>query len=423
VKLPSRDIQVLAVGQALSSTVVSLLTTVSSLAGAMLAPHPALSTVPVMATVAGTLAMIYPASMIMARLGRRSGFMLKAVLGAAGSVAGLAGLAAASFWLFVLGTLLLGLFNSFSQYYRFAAIDAAPAPQDRAGAMATVTAAGVVGGVAGPFLAAQFPSLGLPAVYSNAFVALLLLCGLLGASQAFLSPALGRRAAAPAPGGPASPSAASAAAPPAAPPAPSPAVPPALLKRPAFLYTSLICAAGFSIMTLTMNAAPLSMKQCGIQLPGASLALQVHFASMYLPSLFNPLIVRRIGAAGLVRAGILLYIAGGLLAALAGENLALYIVELGLSGIGWNFMFNGGTLLLADTYAEHEKARAQGLNSLLVYGANLLASLAAGVLLAYYSWQVVNAICLPLLGACLWLLGRAGLQARPAPGGAGTVKG
>src|SRR5262245_35962047 len=130
-QMPSRDIQVLAVGQALSSTVISLLTTVSSLTGAVLAPHPALSTLPVTATVAGTLAMIYPASVIMGRLGRRGGFMLKAALGGIGALGCLAGATYQSFALFLLGALSLGLFNSFSQYYRFAAIDAASHPEER----------------------------------------------------------------------------------------------------------------------------------------------------------------------------------------------------------------------------------------------------------------------------------------------------
>ena len=63
--MPSRDVIILSVGQALTSTVVSLLTSVSSLSGAYLAPSRSLATVPVTATVLGTLLMIYPASTLM----------------------------------------------------------------------------------------------------------------------------------------------------------------------------------------------------------------------------------------------------------------------------------------------------------------------------------------------------------------------
>src|ERR1700761_3236569 len=110
--MPSRDIVVLAIGQALTSTVVSLLTSVSSLSGAYLAPTPALSTVPVTASVLGTLIMIYPASALMGRLGRRGGFMFKAGIGILGGVVCALALVAASFLLLIAGTFLLGLFSA-----------------------------------------------------------------------------------------------------------------------------------------------------------------------------------------------------------------------------------------------------------------------------------------------------------------------
>src|SRR5690349_17680912 len=148
----SRNLLILAIGQALSSTVISLLTSVSSLSGAFLAPSMSLSTVPVTATALDTLSMIYPASFIMQRLGRRGGFVFKSAVGLVGGAVCVVALQTAMFALLVVGTFLLGIFSAFSQYYRFAAIDAAPDPAKRASAVATVTGAGVVGGILGPFL-------------------------------------------------------------------------------------------------------------------------------------------------------------------------------------------------------------------------------------------------------------------------------
>jgi MFS family permease len=99
---PSKDMLVLAVGQALTGTVTSLLTSVSSLSGALLAPSPPFSTLPVTATVLGTLLMIYPASALMGRLGRRGGFMFKAGVGVVGGAVCALGLVAASFSVLVL---------------------------------------------------------------------------------------------------------------------------------------------------------------------------------------------------------------------------------------------------------------------------------------------------------------------------------
>jgi MFS family permease len=168
-----------------------------------------------------------------------------------------------------------------------------------------------------------------------------------------------------------------------------------------FIRASVICAAGFAVMTLTMNAAPLSLHLCGYSLPVSSAVLQVHFALMYLPSLLNPALVAAIGLRGLIALGVAASGAGCLLTVLTEQTLAVYAVELALSGLGWNFMFNGGTLLLANTYPPSRRSTAQGLNSLIVYGANVAASLSAGALMAAYGWPIVNLACLPLLAVAL----------------------
>jgi MFS family permease len=380
--MPGRDVVVLAGGQALTSTVVSLLTSVSSLSGAYLAPAPSLSTVPVTATVLGTLLMIYPASALMGRLGRRGGFMFKAGVGVVGGAVCSLGLVAASFTTLIVGTFLLGIFSAFGQYYRFAAIDAARSPAERTSAVAIVTGAGVIGGVAGPFLGGNFADVITAAPYVGAFVVLCLVCVGLAASQSLLSADLGRDTGA----------------------TDQKAAAPKFTLTADFVKASAVCAIGFSVMTLTMNAAPLSLHQCGYSLPTSSMVLQVHFALMYLPSLFNPALVSLIGLRGLVAAGIAASGAGCLLTILPEQTLIVYVFELGLSGIGWNFIFNGGTLLLADTYPASGKTRAQGLNSLFVYGANLLASFSAGALMASYGWPVVNLACLPVLAVAVLAL-------------------
>ena len=394
----SKDIVLLAVGQALTSTVVSLLTSVSSLSGADLAPAPSLSTVPVTATVLGTLLMIYPASTLMGRLGRRGGFMLKAGVGVLGGAVCAFGMTVASFALLVAGTFLLGIFSAFGQYYRFAAIDAARSAAERTTAVAIVTGGGVIGGLAGPFLGGIFGGELTAVPYAGAFIALSFICICLAASQVFLSADLGRDATGPAASAPASGG----------------------VLNVGFAKASAVCAVGFAVMTLTMNAAPLSIHECGYSLPQSSMVLQAHFALMYLPSLFNPVLVGWLGLRGLVAAGVAASALGCVLTAVAEQTLGAYVVELSLSGIGWNFIFNGGTLLLATTYPPAGKTRAQGLNSLFVYSANLLASFSAGALMAAYSWPVVNLVCLPLLVMALLAL-RQGRVTGLAAGTASTA--
>jgi MFS family permease len=392
--MPSKDLIVLAIGQALTGTVMSLLTSVSSLSGAYLAPSPALSTLPVTATVLGALLMIYPASGLMGRLGRRGGFMFKAGIGIVGGMVCFLAMGLQNFAVLVAGAFLLGVFSAFGQYYRFAAIDAAKTPQERTSAVAIVTSAGVVGGIAGPFLGSRFADAFASAPYAGAFVALSIVCVCLAGSQFLLSPDLGRVEAS-------APSASAS----------------RLSLGGDFIKASAICAVGFAVMTLTMNAAPLSMQQCGFALTASSTVLQVHFALMYLPSLFNPVLASWIGLRGLIVLGAFAGAVGCLLTSMTEQTFAVYLVELGLSGIAWNFIFNGGTLLLANTYPAAAKVRAQGLNSLFVYSANLLASFSAGALFASFGWDIVNIACLPLLLAAVLALWPALARKAAIPSG------
>jgi MFS family permease len=337
------------------------------------------------ATVLGTLLMIYPAAELMGRLGRRGGFIFKAVIGIIGGAVCCIGLVIANFAILIAGTFLLGMFIAFGQYYRFAAIDAARNPQQRTSAVAIVTGAGVIGGLAGPFLGSHFADVLASAPYAGAFAALSLVCLCLAASQFLLSTDLGRDAGA----------------------TDARTSAPKFVLDTDFVKASAICAIGFAVMTLTMNAAPLSLRQCGYSLSPSSQVLQVHFALMYLPSFFNPRLVSWVGVRGLIALGVVASAAGCVLTALTEQTLGIYFLELGLSGMGWNFIFNGGTLLVANTYPTSAKIRAQGLNSLLVYAANLVASFSAGALMVSYGWKTVNLVCLPLLvGAVLALRSR-----------------
>lgn len=402
---PSSDMVLLAIGQALSGTVMSLLTSVSSLSGELLAPYASLSTVPVSATVCGTLLMIYPASTIMGRLGRRTGFLLKAIAGIAGGSISAGALLLHSFSILILGTFLLGVFSAFSQYYRFAAMDAARSPDERTRAVAMITGAGVVGGILGPFLGSRFGGvLGVP--YVGSFIALTIVCVAIAISQIFLSPTLGRDQ--PVPSNQRRLSRFGAR------PRPIPGLNESQSPGPGFtlsfdfLAASVLCAVGFSAMTLTMNAAPLSLARDPLCSSSTTVVLQAHFIAMYLPSLFNAALVRRIGLRGLVAAGLVALLLMTISAQILDATPSLYLAQLVLSGIGWNFVFIGGTLLVASTYAPDQKTQAQGINSLIVYGVNVVASLAAGILVARYDWQIVNLSCIPIvLTGALFVLRRS----------------
>ena len=74
-----------------------------------------------------------------------------------------------------------------------------------------------------------------------------------------------------------------------------------------------------------------------------------------------------------------------------------YLIALIFLGLGWNFLFISGTSLLVISYKEEEKFKAQGLNEILVFSTQAIASLSAGFLLSLTSWKAMNLICIPFL--------------------------
>ena len=141
----------LASAQALFQTASVLVMTVGGVAGAVVASRAELATLPVAAMFLGTALCTIPASLWMARAGRRAGFLLGASLGLAGGVVAALGMLHKSLLLLSLGTLLVGAYQAFAQFYRFAAAEVA-SPIFRPKAISLVLAGGVLAALLGPWL-------------------------------------------------------------------------------------------------------------------------------------------------------------------------------------------------------------------------------------------------------------------------------
>src|SRR3546814_2352818 len=120
-----RTVFILASCQALFQIASVLIATVGSLAGALLAPEPSLATLPLAAVTVGTALATVPASLLMGRWGRRPGFLLGTAFGVTGGAMAAGGLYLGSFAFLCLGNMLVGAYQGFAQFYRFAAADAA----------------------------------------------------------------------------------------------------------------------------------------------------------------------------------------------------------------------------------------------------------------------------------------------------------
>jgi MFS family permease len=117
---------------------------------------------------------------------------------------------------------------------------------------------------------------------------------------------------------------------------------------------------------------------------------------MYLPSLVSGTLIARFGARPVMAVG-LAAMAATVVTGSAGNAVGHYSLALVLLGIGWNFLYVGGTTLLVGSYRPAERFRAQGFNDACVFGTAALASLLGGALLLRLGWGGVLTLAVPVL--------------------------
>lgn len=166
-----RNVLILAVCQGLMMISNATMIAESALIGHALAPDKSLATLPLAMQMLGVMATTIPASLLMRRIGRRAGFSVGAAFTIAGAAIATIAILRGSFWLFVLGTTLNGVYNGFAMYYRFAAVDGASEAW-KPKAISYVMAGGVIAAVLGPELAKHTKDLLAPVVFAGSFAAL-----------------------------------------------------------------------------------------------------------------------------------------------------------------------------------------------------------------------------------------------------------
>ena len=360
-----------------------LLVTIGGIVGSRIAPSPNLATLPVSLMVLGTAAMTVPAAMLMQRFGRRFGFCGASVLGLVAALIGAEALGSDAFWGFAAAALGVGATLAFAQQFRFAAAESVT--PERAGQAISLILLGSIGGaLLGPELVARSALLDPERPFRFAMFALAGLHVLAGAMLALLRE--GQQVDAKVDEVPARPLA-------------------EVVRQPLFLTAVAGGVVGQGVMTYLMTATPVSMHVVeGHDIAETAGVIRAHVVAMYAPSLASAVLIGRFGAQRMMAAGVfvmLLTIALGL----SGREVMHYWWALVLLGIGWNFLFVGGTTLLVGTYRSSERFRAQAVNDFSVFGTSAMASLAAGSVMLAFGWVALLVSALPALVAMGLALG------------------
>ena len=378
-----RNVALLAACQALLFTNNSTLIAINGLAGLALAPYVGLATLPVTCWVLGGAIGTMPASLHMKRVGRQRGLTTGTLWGIVGAFICATAIWLQSFWLLCFGTLVWGVYNAYGQYYRFAAADIAP-PDFKATAISLVLAGGLVGGILGPTSSRWTIGLLTPKFMG----AYLVLIGFAIATMVLLryiripTPSAAEQAAT---GRPLSQIAA----------------------QPKFIVAVLSGAIGYGVMNFLMTSTPIAMQTCGHPYGDAAFVISSHIIGMFAPSFVTGPLIKRVGALPVMFVGALLnFVAIGI--ALSGIAVAQFWWSLVILGVGWNFLYIGGTTLLTETYRPEERARAQGTNEQAIFIMMALSSLTSGLTVTTAGWERVNLFALPLVAivaiALVWYM-------------------
>ena len=331
-------------------------------------------TLPLAFMIIGTATTTAPASMLMARVGRKIGFLFGSGMAVFASLLAALGVYQQSFTVFCLAAFLIGCYLAFLQQYRFAVAESV-APDQVPKSLSILMLAGIVAAIIGPEVGRRFSSveglpdfvgsfLGLAVLMAMSFLVLLFFrdTEIKADTVEGVERPLGT-----------------------------------VLRQPTVILAIASAVVGYTIMSLIMTATPVSMHELDQHsLDETTWVVQSHILAMYIPSLFSGFLIARFGVLRIIQSGFILM----LVCVLVGwgrPELMHYFGSMVLLGVGWNFLFLGGTTLLTQSYRVSERFKVQATNDFLIFGLQAVGSLGAGLLLATSGWNGVLAFSLPWL--------------------------
>ena len=345
-----------------------------------------LATLPIAIQITGVASAAIPASYIMSKVGRKIGFLAGTALAIFAALLAAFAIYRESFSAFCVASFLIGNYIAFLQQFRFAVAESV-SPKQVPRSLSVLMLSGIFAAIVGPELGRRFSTVGELPLYVGSFLGM---AGMLSVSFLILlffyrntkiqskdqsSEARPLRQ---------------------------------VFKQPQLILAITSASMGYSVMSLIMTATPLSMHELDHHsLDDTTWVIQSHILAMYIPSFFSGLLISWLGAQRVIRAGLALMVT----CVIIGWGQPAFIHYWGtlvFLGIGWNFLFLGGTTLLTQSYRSSERFKVQALNDFTVFGFQAVGSLSAGVLLATVGWNGVMGFAIPGLTLLIVVLIFAG---------------
>ena len=388
IRCMNRHLLLLAFCQSLFLTNNVTFIAINGLVGLALAPVGWMATLPVTAYVLGSAMAAMPVSWMQAHWGRRRSFQFGLVVAMLACALGAYAVAHRNFWLLLVATVVAGFYAANAALYRFTGPELV-APSYKEKAISYVLAGGIVGAFIGPNLASASRDL-LSVPFAGAYLVLIGVAALALVAVSLIefpphtAPAKGASSGRPLK---------------------------EIARQPVFIVAVTAAALGYGVMNLLMAATPIAMQQCKHPFSSAALVLEWHVLGMFVPSFFTGHLIKRFGALPIMGIGVVLNVVC-VLVALSGVDLMQFLVALAVLGVGWNFLYTGGTTLLTQTYRPEEKNKAQGAMDTCVFSTMMVSSFASGALITTQGWTWLNLGSLVPLAAVAVALAWLALQQR-----------
>jgi MFS family permease len=370
----NKNLWIITASQIFSFTPAPVNVFLSGIIGSSLSPVKSLQTVPTSLMIIGVAVFSFFAAKIMSRIGRKAGFLSAAFFSTLSVLLAAYAVWDENFYLFCLTCFFIGNGMAFTHQYRFAAAESVKRsfiPK----ALSIIMLATIFSALLGPNIANFSKDLINGHLFVGSYLSLAILTFIPVIFLGFYSPKAeplrikeykGRSYF-------------------------------ELISQPRFLQAVTSAAFAYAVMSFLMTATPINMHITeNYSLNKTSIVIQLHIASMFLPSLITGNLLRKFGHSKIIYAGVFFYVLTILLSFLE-PSFFNYLFSLVFLGTGWNFLYLSGTGLLVLSYKEEEKFKAQGFNDILVFSIQALASLSAGYMLSMTSWKTMNLIAIPFL--------------------------
>jgi hypothetical protein len=192
-----------------------------------------------------------------------------------------------------------------------------------------------------------------------------------------------------------------------------------IVRQPVFIVAVLAGAVGYGLMNLLMTATPIAMDLCRHPFAAVAFVIEWHVVGMYAPGFFTGSLIRRFGVLNVILAGVdpRRAVRGR---RAAGNDGRAFPRRARAARRGLELHVHGRHHALDGGHAPAEKARVQGMNDFIVFATMGVSSLASGAMVSAAGWDAMNRAVLPVLAviaaAVMWFAWRR-RTLRPAPTG------